>query len=76
MKTFVSALLTIALFSSSAFAQDKKAKLIDFDGDSIDGELIRPDGDTLDVNDIASHTSLIKIRLDFIKEIIRSAANL
>lgn len=54
----------------------KKVKTYDFSGDQIDGELVKPDGDFLDTRKFASHTSLIKLRKDFIKEIVKSAEDL
>lgn len=81
------ALVTVVLgccaFATSAAAQDKPkkaenkpAKSYDFTGDEIDGELVKPDGEFLDTRKFASHTSLIRIRKDFIKEIVKSAENL
>lgn len=73
------------LFSvSSASAQDKdaakdgdkKVKTYDFTGDEIDGELIKPDGDFIDTRGTADFASLIRIRQDFIKEILKSAEDL
>lgn len=57
-------------------AAEKKVKTYDFSGDDIDGDLIKPDGDFVDVQGLASHTSLIRIRKDFIKEILKSAEDL
>jgi hypothetical protein len=73
-------LLSVAL-AAPAFAQDnktdpKKVKTYDFSGDDIDGELIKPDGDFVDTRKFANHTSLIRIRKDFIKEILKSAEDL
>ena len=51
-----------------------KAKLQS--GDTIEGDLIRPEGTTVDARDFAKHSSLITIRKDFIKEIIKSAEDL
>ena len=56
--------------------EKKPVKTYDFSGDEIDGELVKPDGDFLDTRKFASHTSLIKIRKDFIKEIVKSAEDL
>jgi hypothetical protein len=74
------AAVSLSLAAPVAFAQgnaDKqKVKEYDFSGDTIDGDLIRPDGETLDSRDFASHTSLIRIRKDFIKEIVKSAEDL
>jgi hypothetical protein len=70
------------LFSASASAQDKdadaekKVKTYDFTGDEIDGELIKPDGDFIDTRGTADFASLIRIRQDFIKEILKSAEDL
>ena len=70
----------------SAFAQGKggkapkeepkKVKNYDFTGDEIDGELVKPDGDFLDTRKFATHTSLIRLRKDFINEILKSAEDL
>jgi hypothetical protein len=78
--------LVIVATSSSAQAQpaDKKGdkpatgkiKVYDFSGDTIEGDLIRPEGTTVDARDFAKHSSLITIRKDFIKEIIKSAEDL
>lgn len=57
-------------------AEEKKVKSFDFTGDEIDGELVRPDGDFLDTRQFAGHTSLIRLRKDFIKEILKSAEDL
>ena len=51
-------------------------KFYDFSGDDIDGELDRPDHDFIDSANLVEHTSLIKIRTDFIKEIIKSAEDI
>ena len=76
----------VALVSPLAHAQKKgkaeakaeapKTKSYDFTGDEIDGELVKPDGDFLDTRKFASHTSLIRLRKDFIKEILKSAEDL
>jgi hypothetical protein len=51
-----------------------KAKLQS--GDTIEGDLIRPEGTTVDARDFAKHSSLIRIRKDFIPEIVKSAEDL
>ena len=57
-------------------AEKPKVKTFDFSGDDIDGELVKPDGDFVDPRKFASHTNLIRIRKDFIKEIVKSAEDL
>jgi hypothetical protein len=57
-------------------AGNAKVKVYDFSGDTIEGDLIRPEGTTVDARDFAKHSSLITIRKDFIKEIVKSAEDL
>lgn len=57
-------------------AADKRVKTYDFSGDEIDGDLVKPDGEFLDTRKFATHTSLIRIRKDFIREIVKSAEDL
>ena len=80
----------IASFSSVASAQPKggksddkaapaaggKVKTYDFSGDTIEGDLVKPEGATVEVRDFASHSSLIRIRKEFIAEILKSAEDL
>lgn len=78
---------SLILAGGSALAQDAKkgggdkggtpkVKVYDFSGDTIEGDLIRPEGSTVDARDFAKHSSLIRIRKDFIPEIIKSAEDL
>ena len=79
--------ITVALvsfsFAGSALAQKKddkaaaaKVKVYDFSGDTIEGDLIKPEGSSVDARDFAKHSSLIRIRKDFIAEILKSAEDL
>jgi hypothetical protein len=77
--------LVLVAASGAARADDKKGgdkgsapkvKVYDFSGDTIEGDLIRPEGSTLDARGFAKHSSLIRIRKDFIPEIIKSAEDL
>src|SRR5262245_29782953 len=81
-------LLAIVTISAPALADDKKpadkgaspgaakVTIYDFSGDTIEGDLIRPEGTTVDARDFAKHSSLIRIRTNFIPEIIKSAEDL
>ena len=67
--------------ASTAYAQKKgeaapKVKTYDFSGDTIEGDLVKPEGSTVDARDFAKHSSLIRIRKDFMPEIIKSAEDL
>jgi hypothetical protein len=77
------ALATVAagLDSPAAFAQkgkdDKaKVKVYDFTGDTIEGDLLKPEGEDVGARDITQFSSLIRIRRDFINEIIKAAEDL
>jgi hypothetical protein len=89
MKKIISVLAGIALVGGVAVAQpakggggggDKggggKVKVYDFSGDTIEGDLVKPEGTDVSVTDFGKHSSLIKIRTNFIPEIIKSAEDL
>lgn len=76
--------LAVALFMGEAlvFAQAeegvqyKKETRYDFDDDVVEGELMRPDEMLVDVTKKAKHSTLIKIRTDFIPELLKSAEDI
>lgn len=76
------AALVLASFAGPAAAQPKakepkpKVKVYDFSGDTIEGDLIRPEGSSVDVRDFSKHSSLIRIRTNFIDAILKSAEDL
>jgi len=88
MRKVLLTVLAMALMTGVAVADDKKApaggggekggkvKVYDFSGDTIEGDLVKPEGSTVDARDFAKHSSLIRIRKDFIPEIIKSAEDL
>ncbi len=45
----------------------------DFDDDVVEGDMVRPDGEFVDSRKAAKHSSLIKIRENFIPEMLKSA---
>ena len=87
MRTLVTIIATLGLAGTVAVAQPKKdagnagnaggkVKVYDFSGDTIEGDLVKPEGTTVDARDFGKHTSLIRIRKDFIAEILKSAEDL
>jgi hypothetical protein len=83
MRKLSSALVLVLFMTGAAAAQPKagadkapKTKVYDFSGDTIEGDLVKPEGSTVDARDFAKHSSLIRIRKDFIPEIIKSAEDL
>lgn len=57
-------------------AGKKKPVFFDFTGDSIDGDRIRPDGTTIFGLRDAHHGSLIELRGDFLREIVKTGERL
>jgi hypothetical protein len=50
-----------------------KAKTVyDFEDDTVEGDLQRPDGENITANAKAQHSSLIEIRKDFIPEMLKT----
>ncbi len=91
MRKLVLVFTSLALLTSIALADDKKpapagdkgggggggkVKVYDFSGDTIEGDLVKPEGSTVDARDFAKHASLIKIRTTFLPEILKSAEDL
>jgi hypothetical protein len=85
MRKLVLVFASLALMTSLALADDGKSgggggngkvKVYDFSGDDIQGDLVKPEGSTVDARDFAKHSSLITIRTNFIPEIIKSAEDL
>ena len=88
MRKLALTLLSLAMLTGIAAADDKKpapagggggnakVKTYDFSGDTIEGDLVKPEGSTVDARDFAKHSSLITIRKDVIPEIIKSAEDL
>ena len=80
--------ITLLGASATVFAQAKaapaaggdvtyKSKTVyDFDDDVVEGDLVRPDGEFVDTRKGAKHSSLIKIRENFIPEMIKSAEDI
>ena len=84
MRSASIALVSLLFLAGTALAQPKadenkpsgKVKVYDFSGDTIEGDLVKPEGSTVDARDFAKHSSLIRIRTNFIPEIIKSAEDL
>jgi hypothetical protein len=54
----------------------KSKTVYDFDDDIVEGDLVRPDGEFVDSRKAAKHSSLIKIRENFIPELLKSAEDI
>lgn len=71
------------LSASAAFAQEgggkkegkveyKKTTKYDFEDDVVEGELVKPDGEFTGARKKTKHSSLIKIRENFVPEMLKS----
>jgi hypothetical protein len=56
--------------------QYKKETKYDFDDDTVEGDMVRPDGEFVDSRKNAKHSSLITIRNNFIPEMLKSVESL
>jgi len=79
LKLVVVSLMSLALVGA-AVAQDnvtyKKETKYDFDDDMVEGDLVKPDGEMVGSTGKAKHSSLIKIRQNFIPEMLKSAEDI
>ena len=65
------------LIAPSAYAQDAAAETTyDFEDDLVTGDLVRPDGEMLNVRRRGRRASLIRVREHFIPEMLKSVENL
>lgn len=62
--------------SSTALAQDDADTTYDFEDDLVTGDLVRPDGEMLNVRRRGRRASLIRVREHFIPEMLKSVENL
>jgi hypothetical protein len=87
MRTLIRSLVAAAflLSAGAAFAQEsgdsgskgtkteyKKTTKYDFDDDIVEGELVKPDGEFTGARQKTKHSSLIKIRENFVPEMLKS----
>ena len=68
---------TAILFASPVLAQESgESTTYDFEDDLVTGDLVRPDGEMLNVRRRGSRASLIRIREHFIPEMLKSVEDL
>jgi hypothetical protein len=73
----VAFLLTL-MFATSALAAppNKQAREFNFETDEVTVDVLKPDAQLIEVLRAKARKSLIRIRMDFIKEIVRSAEDI
>ncbi len=65
-----------SLLAAPGMAQDNAETTYDFEDDLVTGDLVRPDGEMLNVRRRGRRASLIRIREHFIPEMLKSVENL
>ncbi len=76
---FLSLLLivgTMSVATAQPVEEAPRERVFDFDEEAIEGEILTPDESLIEASARLERGSLIKIRLDFIDEIVRSAEEL
>ena len=69
--------LAFAMVPVSGFAADKKApQVIDFEDDTIQGDLSKPDGEYVEARKKVNHSNLIRIREEFHDKVLQSVSDL
>lgn len=68
--------LSTARASAQAPAGQEEATTYDFEDDLVSGDLVRPDGELLQVRRGGQRASLIRIREHFIPEMLKSVEDL
>ncbi len=71
--------VSMLLVAPTASAQDaggEAATTYDFEDDLVTGDLVRPDGELLNVRRRGRRASLIRVREHFIPEMLKSVENL
>ena len=74
---FVKSAIVIAsiFFSFSAFAKEQVSEII-FEGDTLEGELLNPNGERIEGLLEDDRMSLIQVRGDFVDQVIQSVNEL
>jgi hypothetical protein len=79
-KLFAAVLFGMLFVAAPVMAQDAggggDTTTYDFEDDLVTGDLVRPDGEMLNVRRRGSRSSLIRIREHFIPEMLKSVENL
>lgn len=72
----LSALLPAGAHAQSGVVQLEEVTSYDFEDDLVTGDLVRPDGEMLNVRRRGRRASLIRVREHFLPELLKSVENL
>ncbi|MFT7621047.1 MAG: hypothetical protein ACI9WU_000208 [Myxococcota bacterium] len=79
MKWLLNMVVVVALSASTAMAAppaNPDGKAFDFETDEVTVDVLKPDATMVEVLRAKARQSLIRIRMDFVKEIVRSAEDI
>jgi hypothetical protein len=62
--------------TSESGVRYQKTTTYDFEGDTIEGDLMKPDGEYIDARKKVDHSNLIRIREDFREKVMQSVGEL
>lgn len=77
VRTVVLALvLLLSVAANAAEKKDKGPQVINFEDDTIQGDLTKPDGEYVEARKKVNHTNLIRIREEFRDKVLQSVSDL
>lgn len=76
VQTLAAAGLVAVLGTGFAEAQDKYPSAYDFEDDLVTGDLVRPDGNGITCTGTRRTRSLIRVRQDFVAQVVMSVDDL
>ena len=68
--------LAFPLAGWAAEKKDKGPQVINFEDDTIQGDLTKPDGEYVEARKMVTHTNLIRIREEFKDKVLQSVSDL
>jgi len=79
MRKVLATLIVVCAFPALAFGaapKDKGPQVINFEDDTIQGDLTKPDGEYVEARKKVDHTNLIRIREEFKDKVLQSVSDL
>jgi hypothetical protein len=72
----ITALSLAPALAAAAEKREKGAQVVNFDDDTISGDLTKPDGEYIDARKEVAHTNMIRIREEFKDKVLQSVSDL
>ena len=68
--------LAVVLAPAAGLAGEKAPQVINFEDDTIQGDLTKPDGEYVEARKKVNHSNLIRIREEFSDKVLQSVSDL